>query len=138
MKITKDLNTLTKSEFITIFGSIFEKSEWIAKETFNLKPFKNSKDLVDKMYSADNQLITPADRDLARRAREVLQINNYLGNAECPWIVIMAYLFGLDAILEGILHSLFVFWGGSTVENENVSKLLPWLDWSYEFNKGKF
>ena len=29
-------------------------------------------------------------------------------------------------------------WGGSTVENENVSKLLPWLDWSYEFNKGKF
>ena len=51
MKITKDLNTLTKSEFITIFGSIFEKSEWIAKETFNLKPFKNSKDLVDKMIN---------------------------------------------------------------------------------------
>ena len=51
MKITKDLNTLTKSEFITIFGSIFEKSEWIAKETFDLKPFKNSKDLVDKMIN---------------------------------------------------------------------------------------
>ena len=51
MKITKDLNTLTKNEFITIFGSIFEKSEWIAKETFNLKPFKNSKDLVDKMIN---------------------------------------------------------------------------------------
>ena len=51
MKITKDLNTLTKSEFITIFGSIFEKSGWIAKETFDLKPFKNSKDLVDKMIN---------------------------------------------------------------------------------------
>ena len=51
MKITKDLNTLTKSEFITIFGSIFEKSEWIANETFELKPFKNSKDLVDKMIN---------------------------------------------------------------------------------------
>ena len=54
MKITKDLNTLTKSEFITIFGSIFEKSEWIAKETFDLKPFKNSKDLVDKMINIYN------------------------------------------------------------------------------------
>jgi len=51
MKITKDLNTLSKNEFITIFGSIFEKSEWIAKETFDLKPFKNSKDLVDKMIN---------------------------------------------------------------------------------------
>ena len=51
MKITKDLNTLTKSEFITIFGSIFEKSEWIAKETFKQKPFKNSKDLVNKMIN---------------------------------------------------------------------------------------
>ena len=51
MKITKDLNTLTKSEFITIFGSIFEKSEWIANATFELKPFKNSKDLVDKMIN---------------------------------------------------------------------------------------
>ena len=54
MKITKDLNTLTKSEFITIFGSIFEKSEWIANETFELKPFKNSKDLVDKMINIYN------------------------------------------------------------------------------------
>ena len=54
MKITKDLNTLTKNEFITIFGSIFEKSEWIANETFELKPFKNSKDLVDKMINIYN------------------------------------------------------------------------------------
>ena len=54
MKITKDLNTLSKSEFITIFGSIFEKSEWIANETFELKPFKNSKDLVDKMINIYN------------------------------------------------------------------------------------
>ena len=54
MKITKDLNTLSKNEFITIFGSIFEKSEWIANETFELKPFKNSKDLVDKMINIYN------------------------------------------------------------------------------------
>ena len=29
-------------------------------------------------------------------------------------------------------------WGGSTVENENISNLLPWLDWSYEYNKNLF
>ena len=26
-------------------------------------------------------------------------------------------------------------WGGSTVENKNISDLLPWIDWSYEYNK---
>ena len=25
-----------------------------------------------------------------------------------------------------------------TVENENISNLLPWLDWSYEYNKNLF
>ena len=29
-------------------------------------------------------------------------------------------------------------WGGSTVENENVRLLLPWLDWAYEDVKSKF
>ncbi len=49
MKIEKKLNTINENEFITIFGSIFEKSEWIAKDTFKQKPFKNSQDLVNKM-----------------------------------------------------------------------------------------
>ena len=26
-------------------------------------------------------------------------------------------------------------WGGSTVENKNIADLLPWIDWSYEYNK---
>ena len=49
MKIEKDLNTVSVNEFISIFGSVFEKSEWIANEVFRQKPFKNSKDLIDKM-----------------------------------------------------------------------------------------
>ena len=49
MKIEKELNRLNENEFIIIFGSIFEKSKWIAAETFKLKPFKNSQDLVNKM-----------------------------------------------------------------------------------------
>tara|TARA_B100000575_G_C23107460_1_gene639331 strand:+ start:87 stop:587 length:501 start_codon:yes stop_codon:yes gene_type:complete len=49
MKIKKDLNALNENEFTTIFGSIFEKSEWIALETFRKKPFKNPKDLIERM-----------------------------------------------------------------------------------------
>ena len=34
MKIEKDINTINENEFTAIFGSVFEKSEWIAAETF--------------------------------------------------------------------------------------------------------
>jgi len=51
MKLTKNINLLTKKEFLSIFGNIFEKSDWIADKVFNLKPFKNSKDLVIKMMN---------------------------------------------------------------------------------------
>ena len=51
MKFTKNLNSLSENEFISIFGSVFEKSEWIASDTFKKKPFKNSKDLMDKMIN---------------------------------------------------------------------------------------
>ena len=49
MKIKKDLNIINENEFTSIFGSIFEKSEWIATETFKQKPFENSQDLINKM-----------------------------------------------------------------------------------------
>ena len=49
MKFKKDLNIINENEFTSIFGSIFEKSEWIAIETFKQKPFKNSEDLINKM-----------------------------------------------------------------------------------------
>ena len=49
MKIEKDLNTINENEFTSLFGSVFEKSKWIATETFKKKPFKNSQDLIDKM-----------------------------------------------------------------------------------------
>ncbi len=49
MHLVKDINSLTKKEFLSIFGNIFEKSDWIAEEAFDLKPFKNPKDLITKM-----------------------------------------------------------------------------------------
>lgn len=62
MKIEKNLNTINENEFITIFGNVFEKSEWIASETFKQKPFKNSQDLINKMIkiyeSCSNDKIT--------------------------------------------------------------------------------
>ena len=51
MKLTKNINLLKKKEFLSIFGNIFEKSDWIANEVFNLKPFKDSNDLVIKMMN---------------------------------------------------------------------------------------
>ena len=49
MQIIKNINLLTKKEFLSIFGNIFEKSEWIADKVFKLKPFKNSEDFTYKI-----------------------------------------------------------------------------------------
>ena len=49
MKFTKNLNSLSEIEFVSIFGSVFEKSEWIAIKAFKSKPFKDIEDLMNKM-----------------------------------------------------------------------------------------
>ena len=40
---------LRKSDFISIFGNVFEKTQWIAEKTYNLKPYKNFEELFSKM-----------------------------------------------------------------------------------------
>ena len=42
-------NKLSKTEFISIFGNIFEKTEWIAERCYETKPYNNSDELVSKM-----------------------------------------------------------------------------------------
>ena len=42
-------NKLSKTEFISIFGNIFEKTEWIAERCYESKPFNNLDELVSKM-----------------------------------------------------------------------------------------
>jgi len=37
----KKINNLDKSEFLSIFGNVFEKSKWISEKVFDQKPFKN-------------------------------------------------------------------------------------------------
>jgi len=42
-------NKLSKVEFISIFGNIFEKTEWIAERCYESKPYNNLDELVSKM-----------------------------------------------------------------------------------------
>ena len=43
----KKINSLDKSEFLSIFGNVFEKSKWISEKVFDQKPFKN----LDSFFS---------------------------------------------------------------------------------------
>tara|TARA_B100000700_G_scaffold234156_1_gene259489 strand:- start:30 stop:527 length:498 start_codon:yes stop_codon:yes gene_type:complete len=50
MKSIDTINNLNKSDFLTIFGNVFEKTDWIAEKVFELKPFKDLNDLSLKMF----------------------------------------------------------------------------------------
>ena len=43
------VNNLRKSDFISIFGNVFEKTQWIAEKAYNSKPYKNLEELFSKM-----------------------------------------------------------------------------------------
>jgi len=57
------LNKLNKSEFISIFGNVFEKTQWIAQKAFDSIPYNNFDELTLRMieiYSnseSENHLI---------------------------------------------------------------------------------
>ena len=57
----KKINSLDKSEFLSIFGNVFEKSKWISEKVFDKKPFKNLDSFVSEiigMYeNSDNETI---------------------------------------------------------------------------------
>ena len=49
MDTVDKVNNLRKSDFIYIFGNVFEKTQWIAEKTYNSKPYKNFEELFSKM-----------------------------------------------------------------------------------------
>ena len=49
MDSIEKFNKLSKAEFISVFGNIFEKTEWIAERCYESKPFNNLDELVLKM-----------------------------------------------------------------------------------------
>ena len=57
----KKINSLDKSEFLSIFGNVFEKSKWISEKVFDKKPFKNLDSFVSEIMgiyeNSDNKTI---------------------------------------------------------------------------------
>ncbi len=51
MRTIDNINDLNKSDFLSIFGNVFEKTESVALEAFESKPFKNLEDIVLKMLN---------------------------------------------------------------------------------------
>ena len=51
MNTLDKLNKLNKSDFVSIFGNVFEKTTWIAEKVFNLRPFKTYDELSNKFIS---------------------------------------------------------------------------------------
>ncbi len=57
----KKINNLDKSEFLSIFGNVFEKSKWISEKVFGQKPFKNLESFISEIIriyeNSDNKTI---------------------------------------------------------------------------------
>ena len=51
MRTIDNINDLNKSDFLLVFGNVFEKTESVALEAFNSKPFKNFEDIMFKMLN---------------------------------------------------------------------------------------
>ena len=49
MSLENDLNNLNRDKFVSLFGVIFEKTQWIAEKLFEQKPFKDKDDLINKI-----------------------------------------------------------------------------------------
>ena len=45
------VNKLSKSDFISIFGNVFEKTAWIAEKVFAFKPFENFDELIERFLN---------------------------------------------------------------------------------------
>ena len=51
MDTVDKVNNLSKSDFISIFGNVFEKTSWISEKTYKLKPFLNFEALQKSFLS---------------------------------------------------------------------------------------
>ena len=51
MNSVDKVNKLSKSDFISIFGNVFEKTTWIAEKVFTFKPFKSVDKLTERFLN---------------------------------------------------------------------------------------
>ena len=59
----KKINSLDKSEFLSIFGNVFEKSKWISEKVFDNKPFKN-------LQSFDSEITSISATKIRKKLRD--------------------------------------------------------------------
>ena len=45
----EEVNQLSENDFISTFGNVFEKTNWIANKAFNLKPYKSFNEFITKI-----------------------------------------------------------------------------------------
>ena len=81
-------NKLNKSEFLSTFGNVFEKTEWIAEKCYDSKPYNNVQELVNKMMEVfENSIkekhlkILNSHPDLAVKKKLTKESENELANA---------------------------------------------------------
>ena len=55
MNSIEKFNKLSKPEFISIFGNVFEKTEWLAERVFDYLPYKNFDNLLLKFFKIYNE-----------------------------------------------------------------------------------
>jgi 2-oxo-4-hydroxy-4-carboxy-5-ureidoimidazoline decarboxylase len=51
MSLIDKINQLTKNDFASIFGNVFEKSNWIAEKVYEQRPFSDFNDLYSKFLN---------------------------------------------------------------------------------------
>ena len=81
-------NKLDKSEFLSTFGNVFEKTEWIAEKCYDSKPYNNVQELVNKMMEVfENSIkekhlkILNSHPDLAVKKKLTKESENEQANA---------------------------------------------------------
>ena len=54
----EEVNQLSENDFISTFGNVFEKTNWIADKAFNLKPYKDFDEFIStiiKIYESSSR-----------------------------------------------------------------------------------
>ena len=88
MDLIDKFNKLSKTEFISTFGNIFEKTDWIAEKCYDSKPYNNVQELVNKMMEVfENSIkekhleILNSHPDLAVKKKLTKESENEQANA---------------------------------------------------------
>ena len=108
MRTIDNINDLNKSDFLSLFGNVFEKTESVALEAYESKPFKNFKDIVGRYeYVSSDSYSSAVFYSLYMRKKVFLY-----GKSMLPELDI--------EIIDQSFKNEF---------DNNIPKLYPKLDW---------